>query len=156
MGYKKQLKLERWIKHEERSLSNKWYAIARFDLLIITISSGALYVIFETFKFITENKPCLSLDILKYSSAAFTISIFVNFISQILGFFANSYEAVYANKIIKGETDKDINQAEYKKDLISIDKNIYCINSSLTIANILSIIAMIIGIILLGVFYWQF
>lgn len=156
MGYKKKLKLERWIKHEERSLSNKWYSIGRIDLLIITISSGALYVIFETLKFVTENKPELDLDILKYSSSIFTISIVVNFISQILGFYANKYESIYANKIIKIETDKNIDKEEYKRELRCIDMDIRRLNSSLNIVNILSVIAMLIGIVLLGVFYWRF
>ena len=35
---KEDFKLERWIRHEERTLGNKWYAIGRIDLLIISIS----------------------------------------------------------------------------------------------------------------------
>ena len=149
---KDDFKLERWIRHEERSLGNKWYAIGRIDLLIISISGGGLYIVFETFKFVKEQKLCVSLDLLKWGAIFFTAAIIVNFISQVVGFYANKFEAVYANKKIKKETGEEVDDLTFA----TIDVKIDFLNQSLNISNGVSVISMFVGIILIAIFYLNF
>lgn len=152
MSAEKNFKIERWIKHEERSLSNKWYAIGRIDLLIISISGGGLFVLFETFKFIHGLKPPIDVGLLKCGAIYFVIAIIVNFVSQVFGFYANKYEAIFATKSIKKETGEQVDSLEFAK----LDVKIDFLNLSLNISNGISVISMFIGIILTSIFYLRF
>lgn len=152
MSDERSFKIERWIKHEERSLSNKWYAIGRIDLLIISISGGGLFVLFETFKFVVEQKLLMDVGLLKCAAICFATAIIVNFISQIFGFYANKYEATYANKSIKKETGQHIEDLVFAK----LDVKIEFLNQSLNILNGVSVVSMFVGIVLTAVFYLKF
>lgn len=152
MSDERNFKLERWIKHEERSLSNKWYAIGRIDLLIISISGGGLFVLFETFKFVREQKLCMDVTLLKWGAIFFASAIIVNFISQVFGFYANKYEATFANKNIKKETGEQIDDLVFAK----LDVKIDFLNQALNIANSVSVLSMFVGIVLIAIFYLRF
>jgi hypothetical protein len=152
MSEEQKFKLDRWIKHEERSLSNKWYAIGRIDLLIISISGGGLFVLFETFKFVREQKLEMNLSLIKCSAIFFASAIIVNFFSQIFGFYANKYEAEFANKSIKKETGDQIDDLVFAK----LDVKIDFLNPALSIANSVSVLAMFVGIVLVAIFYLRF
>ncbi|MFN5555404.1 MAG: hypothetical protein ACK57K_02260 [Chryseotalea sp.] len=152
MNEEQKFKLDRWVKHEERSLSNKWYAIGRIDLLIISISGGGLFVMFETFKFVREQKLEMDLSLLKCGAIFFAAAIIVNFISQVFGFYANKYEAEFANNNIKKEIGKEVDDLVFAK----LDVKIDFLNPALNIANSTSVLAMFVGIILLAVFYLRF
>lgn len=64
------------------------YSIERIDLLIISISGGGVYVIFETLKFFRTAVPRVdppNLIYLKLSGGLFIVSIILNIVSQFTG-----------------------------------------------------------------------
>lgn len=156
---KQDVKLQRWIKHEERSLSNKWYATSRIDLLIISISGGGLYIAFETLKFIKEQKFQIDYNFLQWAGGFFAFAIAINFVSQIFGFYANKNEAEYANKQIKKQMNDYKNDDELSVlnlEISDLDGNCNTNNKRVRICNIASIGAMVVGILLLAIFHFQF
>ena len=146
-------KLQRWAQYEERSLKNKWYAIARFDLLIISISGGGLYIIFETFKYVNDHGGIdCRIWLMKFAAITFAIAIATNFLSQVFGYRANNFAAIHANKTIKMLTGEDISNEELDRlqnKEKSADRNVNTLN-------IISVVGMTLGFILLSIFYLSF
>ena len=54
-----------WVRHRERTLEHKWYAIGRLDLLVISISGGGLYIVFEILKFLKTEDLTVDTYLLK-------------------------------------------------------------------------------------------
>jgi len=139
--------VQRWITNKERSLSHKWYAIARIDLLIISISGGGLYILFELIKYY---KSINGQDItgLKISGVFFMAAILVNFLSQFFGYEANDCEAKFSNlKFLQAIKEKEVIQSEFDR----IDRKGKTYNFLVDITNWLSVGSMVLGLILLSV-----
>lgn len=142
-----------WVNHRERALQNKWYAIGRIDLLVVSISGGGIYIIFEAMKFIIENKLATDVSLLKTSGVIFTISIALNFVSQVFGWNANKYEAKWSKFKIDESRKKPIDAEEVGK----VDFKVSICNWCVAVTNNLSIIGMLAGVVILLVFnYSQF
>lgn len=145
---KQELKIQGWIKHEDRHLSNKWYAIGRIDLLIISISGGGIYIAFELLKFVKEHNMILNISSLKWAGVFFTFAIISNFISQFFGFYANDNESLYANQQIKIQSGEKVDDGILAK----LDFKGTLFNRAVRTSNFISVVSMTVGIILLSVF----
>lgn len=144
---KYEFKVQRWYDNRNRALANKWYAIGRIDLLIISISGGGIYIVFELIKHFQGLG--VNLIVLKLAALLFTIAIIVNFISQFYGYSANELEAKYNNIEFKNAID------ELKKDDCDqkiLDDKIKGKNWWVNFCNYISVAAMLIGVTLLVVF----
>ena len=121
---KLEFQANRWANNKERSLRNKWYAIGRIDLLIISISGAGIYSCFEIIKFMYSNKIESEFLMLKIAGALFVFSILLNFISQFASEYSNDKNAIYNNKKFNDLTsddkqteEKTYNTLECKMDL---------------------------------------
>lgn len=144
-------KIQAWEKHLSRAKEKEFYSIQRIDLLTISISGACIYIAFEILRFLNSptgvhTQACTVL--LKISAIASVLAITINFLSQILGYHANKYEAKYSQKTINQLEGDDIEEAELNK--IDFKSQFY---SKLTfISNIVATILMSLGIILLVIF----
>jgi len=142
-------RLERLLKHHEQTISNKFYAVQRFDLLTISISGAGIYIIFEVLKFLkTQQLNTNLIVLLKISGIIFTISIIVNFLSQFSSWSANRNEELCVNREIKRENGEDVDKCEIDR----LDKNVTRFNGFTRALNFISSSFMIGGIILLVIY----
>ena len=117
---KMEFKVQRWYDNKNRALSNKWYAIGRMDILVISICGGGIYVLFELIKYYKTTQT-VDLSGLKIAGILFLIAVAINFISQFLGYYSNSNEALYSNlKFLEAIGDRKVTEDE----LSVIDKRI--------------------------------
>jgi len=141
-----------WKDERERAIKNRWYAIGRMDLLIISISGGGIYLIFQIIKHISDKQLSINYDALKVSGILFTIAIVVNFFSQLFGLKANEWDTAYC----KGELNKarklNVNEAELSTSKCWAD--IY--SNRVEICNWISIITMGLGVSLLVAYTYIF
>jgi hypothetical protein len=103
---------ERYIKnlqiHKENTSSNLKYSSDRFDILIITLSSGGIVFSMGFVKDIISPKVEIDFLLLKIAWIFFGSSIVSNLISQVTGYFANLYENRITKNIIRHERGKPI------------------------------------------------
>ncbi|MBE7646042.1 hypothetical protein [Tenacibaculum finnmarkense] len=121
------------------------YSLERFDILIISLSSGGLILALNLFK--NFQNICIDKKFLKLSWLFFSLALIINLSSQVTGYLANKYD-------IKGAKN-DIYELE-KKELVGnqkwIDKYQNLSDFLTKWFNILSFVTLIIGIILLILF----
>ncbi len=130
-------------KAEERLL----YSLKRFDILIISLSSGGLILALNIFKSFDENTIANKINLVQLAWIAFSISLISNIISQITGYFANKYDIKYTNNIIKEIKGKKLIGNQKRIELFQR------INDYFTAGlNIISFLALISGISLLTFF----
>ena len=82
------------------------YSIERFDILIISLSSGGIALVtafFDKFKGIDKS------DIYN-GSLFFSIAIIINLLSQVTGYFANYNDIKYCNEEIRELEGKNYNR----------------------------------------------
>lgn len=82
------------------SMKGWFYASQRTDLLVISISGAAIYLILETLKYISEKQIGSCLLLLKISGVFFLIAIIVNFFSQLSSKKTNYYDVLMCDEII--------------------------------------------------------
>jgi hypothetical protein len=98
--YKK--KLEVYI---ERAKIREKYALERFDILIISLSSGGIALSAAFFeKFNATNKSNVF-----EACIFFSIALVVNLLSQITGYYANNFDIKYTVEEIREIEKKDFN-----------------------------------------------
>jgi len=149
MKKRKELRYNKWKDHlaNTRELTN--YSVKRMDLLIITISGAGIYIIFETLReFKTGNISIDNPSFLLASGIFFLISIASNFISQITGFKANSFEECFTMNVLD-EMEGDKIDKDEQDDL---NCKIKTFNKATTILNNLSVGLMFVGLVLLSIF----
>jgi hypothetical protein len=128
------------------------YAAQRIDLLIISISGAAVYIILETLKFSKLN-AVNNLGVLKISGVAFMISIIINLASQITGKIANDKDC----KMCQEHIDANDNPSEGQKTKISdYDQQAAIYTKFTNWMNSTSLIALFIGLMSLIIFFWMF
>jgi hypothetical protein len=114
------------------------YSIERFDILIITLSSGGLVLgisLYSNFK--EADKFLVGLSWMFFSTA-----LIINLLSQISGYFANKLDIKCVNNIIDEIEKREV--SGNPKLLETIHK--IC-NKGTDILNLLSFICLVIGII---------
>jgi hypothetical protein len=143
------LRLERLLKRHEQTLSNKFYAVQRFDLLTISVSGAGIYIIFEVLKFLkTQQLNTNLIALLKLSGIIFTISIIVNFLSQFSSWSANHNEELCVDREIKRENGEDVD----KREIDRLDRKVIRFNGITRALNLISSSFMIGGVILLVIY----
>lgn len=138
-----------WKDERERAIKNKWYAIGRIDLLIISISGGSIYLIFEMIKYMhTLTPPITNYTSLKVAGLFFGLAIIVNFLSQIFGQKANKYDARFTKSKMNQARNFIINDSE-----LSVPECwAKAYSKAVDVSNFISVTSMMIGIVLLGIF----
>lgn len=121
------------------------YSLERFDILIISLSSGGLILALNLYKNFQE----LFVDkvFVKLSWLFFSIALIINLSSQVTGYLANKYD-------IKG-TQNEIYEIEKKKIIGNqkhIDKCQKVFNFLTKFFNVTSFLSLTTGIILLVLF----
>ncbi|WP_272023093.1 hypothetical protein [Olleya namhaensis] len=150
MKSKNQTKYDEWKEYLNSTKEKSDYSLKRMDLLVISISSGGLYVIFGTIKefktgkILVENSYLLSI-----AGILLLSSIIVNFFSQLSGYYANHYEEIYIFnelEILSNESLKEIDKEKINTSQKTNDSFVKTCNQFTDIFNFISIITMIIGI----------
>jgi hypothetical protein len=153
-------RVQRLLKHHEYVMENKSYSVSRFDILVISISSGGLYVIFETLKFYRDAAQygkTYSSDLLNITGLVFTVSIILNFFSQWTAFRANKNEEKWVNLEIRREKkvknaqkdEADLNEQELSDEYTRWSTRYNKVTGFL---NVLSAVVMLAGIVMLALF----
>ena len=66
------------------------YSLERFDILIISLSSGGLVLALNLFKNFQNN--CIDKNLLSLSWLFFSLALIINLLSQVTGYLANKYD----------------------------------------------------------------
>ncbi|MGV8094477.1 MAG: hypothetical protein AB2L24_21700 [Mangrovibacterium sp.] len=147
----KEQKIKAWEQHYSMAKEKQSYSIGRIDLLTVSISGACIYIVFEILRFLNgPDAVRINSDttLLKFSAIASVLAIAINFFSQIMGYKANEFEALYSREVIN-QLEDDI-EDDTKLDLI--DRKSRRFSMLTNIANYLSTGFMVIGIAIL-VFY---
>lgn len=121
------------------------YSLERFDILVISLSSGGLVLALNLFKNFQDS--LINKSFIKFSWLFFSLALIINLSSQVTGYLANKYD-------IKG-TKNDIYEIEGKKTVGNqkwIDRYQNISDFLTKWFNILSFVSLTIGITLLTLF----
>ncbi|WP_067151068.1 hypothetical protein [Pseudotamlana agarivorans] len=159
MKKKNEIKYQEWSEHLTSTKEKSDYSLKRMDLLIITISGGGLYVLFETLReFKTGNILIENTNLLFCTGLFLLLTILLNFGSQLSGYYANNYEEKYIIielKLLEGENLNKKDKTELKNEQNGYDKSQNCYNNITHILNNASILTMMIGLGLLSYFSYS-
>lgn len=133
--------------HIEKTDANLKYSVDRFDILIISISSGGLVFSMGYVKDILTKNIHNDFALLKISWVFFGTSIILNLLSQVTSYYANKYEIAISKNIIRQERNKPVIGNQSKLDCRQRIFN-FLTNSF----NFLSLLLLITAIIILIVF----
>jgi hypothetical protein len=130
--------------HIENALLNSKYALDRFDILIISISSGGLVFSMGFVKDLLPKDQIIDLLFLKISWILFGLSIIFNLLSQVTSYYANKYEISISRYLIG---------LERKESQIGNQNNLECkkkiFNSITYFFNWSSLVLLILAILIL-------
>ncbi len=137
---------EKYEKHKEVINANIKYSIDRFDILIISLSSGGLVF---SLSFVKELLPLKIFDfsLIKLSWVFLIAAIVSNLFSQVSSYYANDFEIKRCNNLIrikKGKTERG--KLKNQVRFVSI------FNKTTLILNGGSIVFLVTAIILLVIF----
>lgn len=137
--------IERLEKHVEKADKASEYSIVRFDLLVISLSTGALLLSINYTRGITDHSH---IGYLKFSWLVFVVCIVSNLLSQVTGYFANTRDISATRNIIREKKNKPL---KGNQELLEV----WCKRFKMTTLwlNLLSLITFICGIISLIVYF---
>jgi hypothetical protein len=152
MNYSSTDKNERYVskmeKHIEKASEAMKYSSDRFDILIISLATGALVLSVGSSSGLLSKIPKLDTSFLKFAWLMMVCSILSNLISQISGYFANEKDIQVSNNLIRLKRGKQMtgNQDNLKR---------WCstFNRATLVLNGLSMVLLIVGMIFLVTFY---
>lgn len=119
------------------------YSIERYDILIISLSSGGIAFVagfFDKFKGIDKSD-------VYYGSLLFSIAIIINLLSQVTGYFANRNDIKYCNEEIRELKGKNYNLNYQKYDCFKKTFDFFT-----TLFNGISLLSFIAGAIFILIF----
>ncbi|MDD3356735.1 MAG: hypothetical protein PHP72_07470 [Dysgonamonadaceae bacterium] len=123
------------------------YSIERFDILIISLSTSGLIISIGFFKDIIKDYSKLNPLFLKITWWLFAFALIMNLVSQVTGYFANTYDLKVTKDLIRTEKGK--------KSFINVNRT-ECLHKTFNLFTILlnvgSLIGLITGIITLIIF----
>lgn len=92
------------------------YSMDRFDILIISLSSGALGFSMSFIKDIAKANNYSFLGLLKFSWVLFGLALITNLLSQLTSYFAHKYEMKISKNLIRKEKGKEsaLNETKYE------------------------------------------
>lgn len=92
------------------ALARAKYSIERFDILIITLSSGGIALSMSFF----ENYKSTDKTMVYNGCVFFSFALIINLVSQGTGYFANKYDIKYVRQEIR-EIEKKVYVEDYEK-----------------------------------------
>lgn len=134
-------------KHIEDTKSNIKYSLDRFDVLIITLSSGGIVFSLGFLKDIVSSANVTNFVLLKIAWMFFGSAIISNLFSQVTAYFASKSEIKCSKNIIRIKRGK-----EPKGDQAKYEHNQKMANTATMALNGTSLILLIAAIVLLIIF----
>ena len=139
--------IEKFESYFEKANSNLKYSIDKFDTMILSISCGGLIFSMGFLKYLLLDKKEIDFHYLKLSWILFTLTIIVNLISQMTGYYSSKYDIKIIKNIIRKSKEQPLegNQNELikKHNLFYTFTNIF---------NILCLLFFISAIIMFFIF----
>lgn len=136
--------IEKLEKRIETNKSAIEYALTRIDILIISLSTGALgfdLSILDTFN--ESNNNIFQEVFFKFSIFLFSSAITLNLTSQYSSYKAHKYDNEFTSEVIREKLKKKAKKEKSKIELVQKIYNTYTIT-----ANSLSLISLITGILI--------
>lgn len=129
------------------------YSLERFDLLIISLSSGGLLLVTNLY----TNFPEANKIIINFAWLFFSVALIVNLLSQITGYYSNKYDLKYCKNEIKITVNKKTETEILKNEqLLLVQDKLEKIHITYTQVtkwlNIISFGSLSLGIIMLIIF----
>lgn len=134
-------------KHADSTQIKMKYALERFDILIISLSSSGMVLSIGFVKDIISDFSKVNPILLKMTWLLFALSLIMNLFSQVTGYYANRLDLRVTNNIIRTEQGKDS-----RLDTQQLDKRKKQINLVTFSLNAGSLFCLITGIVTLIVF----
>lgn len=125
------------------ALARAKYSMERFDILIITLSSGGIALSMNFF----ENYKTIDKTMVYNGCVFFALALIINLVSQVTGYNANRYDIKFVREEIR-ELEKKVYVVDYDK----YDSYKKLFNFLTKLFNIISLISFIIGIIFIVLF----
>lgn len=105
------------------SFQGWFYSVQRFDVLLISVSGGGLYLSLETLKYVLENQYGPVWPV-KLAGVMFVLAIILNLISQLTGKKANFHDLIWTEEIVWGSNKRAnkelIKKHDYKAEYFSV------------------------------------
>lgn len=125
------------------ALARAKYSIERFDILIITLSSGGIALSMNFF----ENYESVDKTMVYNGCVCFSVALIINLVSQVTGYNANKFDIKYVREEIR-ELEKKV----YVEDYDKYDSYKKVFNFMTNLFNAISLISFIIGMIYIILF----
>ena len=132
-------------KHAEKAEKAAEYSIVRFDLLVISLSTGALLLSINYSRGLADH---IHIGYLKFSWLAFVVCIISNLLSQVTGYFGNIKDVSATKNIIRGKREKP-----YKGNQESLEAWCTRFKNATLWLNLASLITFMVGVTSLIVYF---
>ncbi len=140
--------IEKLEAHIKKCEDNSKYALDRLDILIITLSTGALGFSITFIKDIIKVKCIECLCLLQFSWSLFALSIISNLVSQMTSYQASRLDIKVTKNIIRSKKG-----AESRVDEQKLDDRKNNLNTWTKVLNMSSLCLLILGIVLVICFF---
>ncbi len=138
---------ERLTKYAETTQKAIEYSVERFDILIISLSSSGMVLSIGFVKDVIPDFSQVNPILLKITWMLFALSLIMNLVSQVSGYYANRLDLRITNDIIRTKKGK---ASQLNRD--SQEKQMKRFNSTTLILNAGSLFCLIGGIVTMIVF----
>lgn len=139
--------IERLTSYAETTQKAMDYSVERFDVLIITLSSSGMVLSIGFVKDVIPDFSQVNPLLLKITWLLFALSLIMNLLSQVSGFYANRIDLRITNDLIRTARGK-----ESKLNREKMDRRMNRFNLATNVLNGGSLIGLIGGIVTLIVF----
>jgi hypothetical protein len=136
MGKKKKQHISNLNEYIKTAESRAKYSLERFDILIITLSSGGIALSMSFFEnFIEINKTQVYIG-----CVFFALAVIINLLSQVTGYYANRFDIKYSIQEVR-----EIEKKEFESDYEKYDCYKKIFDFITTLFNIISLLIFITG-----------
>jgi len=144
-------RIKRFEKYQENANSQRYYAVQRFDLLVIAVATSGIILSLNIIKVYLENPDIYSLVghvLLKIAAGLFTVCIISNLLSQISAQKAYNNQSHWGQQnIFELEKDPRFDECEKKKRMENMDSQHRFTKS----CNWISTVLLFLGLVILAV-----
>ncbi|WP_163378445.1 hypothetical protein [Cyclobacterium sp. SYSU L10401] len=135
-------------KHISLAKESSKYSSDRFDILLISLSTSALVLSIGFVEKVIPTLYSVNTTLLKISWLLFVVSLISNLKSQVTGYYSNEFEIKVTKNLIREERGKQLRGNQKKMET-------YCrnLNKLTLILNGISLCSLLIGIIILVLFF---
>ena len=139
--------IENYKKHCESTQQNIKYSHDRFEILILTLSSGGIVLVTSFMKDLIVAKENTNLNELKVSVTLFVITIILNLFSHVTSYYANKKDLQAVKNIIKEKEGKGMHPRQ-----VEIEKHKEMLNSWTMRLNAACLFTLVIAMTLTTIF----